>query len=276
MEVDTARLPPQQTVLEPLGFAVHEDEAVGLERRNVRRLVGRIGHSERDVDQGLRREAGHGGAADVIDGYDEGAERGDDARPFGLERHRPLWVVRAHVDLHTRDRIHAPSSSEDARLTGDEWGNRAGMTATPTPLHDELADTAALVRDLNGDLELEFQSIVQYVNHVATITGPEYTSTVDELKIHLTQELHHAIVLAEQVSFLKGVPSCHVAPFEQAADSRGALQADLDLETTQLQRYRDRVEQATAVGLPDVAEALRPLLTETQEHVRDLQAALGQ
>jgi bacterioferritin len=53
-------------------------------------------------------------------------------------------------------------------------------------------------------------------------------------------------------------------------------QADLALETEQLQRYLDRVQQATELGRPDVAEALRPLLTETQEHVRDLPAALGQ
>jgi bacterioferritin len=54
------------------------------------------------------------------------------------------------------------------------------------------------------------------------------------------------------------------------------LQADLDLETRQLERYRERVQQATDGELPDVAEALRPLLTQTQEHVRDLQGALGQ
>ena len=61
-----------------------------------------------------------------------------------------------------------------------------------------------------------------------------------------------------------------------AIDSQAALQADLDLETEQLERYRARVQEATDVGLPDVAEALRPLLTQTQEHVRDLQSALGQ
>jgi bacterioferritin len=66
-----------------------------------------------------------------------------------------------------------------------------------------------------------------------------------------------------------------VPAVEPVTESRAALQADLDLETAQLQRYRDRVQQATDMGLPDVAEALRPLLTETQEHVRDLQAALG-
>jgi bacterioferritin len=136
-------------------------------------------------------------------------------------------------------------------------------------------DSRTLVDDLNGDLALEFKSIVQYVQHIATITGPEYTSTVDELKVHLGQELHHATVLAEQVGFLGGVPTTAVAASDAAGTSRRALQADLDLETEQLQRYRDRVQQATDMGLPDVAEALRPLLTQTQEHVRDLQAALG-
>lgn len=136
-------------------------------------------------------------------------------------------------------------------------------------------DSRKLVDDLNGDLALEFKSIVQYVQHIATITGPEYTSTVDELKVHLGQELRHATVLAEQVGFLGGVPTTSVAASEATGTSREALQADLDLETEQLQRYRDRVQQATDMGLPDVAEALRPLLTETQEHVRDLQSALG-
>lgn len=136
-------------------------------------------------------------------------------------------------------------------------------------------ETSRLVDELNGDLELEFRSIVQYVRHIATITGAEYTNIVDELKTHLTQELRHASVLAEQVGFLGGVPSTRVPPADEATDSRASLQADLDLETEQLQRYRDRVQQATDAGLPDVAEALRPLLTETQEHVRDLLAVLG-
>lgn len=133
-----------------------------------------------------------------------------------------------------------------------------------------------LVDDLNEDLRLEFQSIVQYIAHVAIITGPEYTSTVDELKKHLSQELSHAGVLAEQVAFLDGTPATTVPEVPSVSDSRGALKADLDLETEQLERYRTRVQEATDLGLPDVAEALRPLLTETQEHVRDLQAALGQ
>ncbi|CAN5712589.1 ferritin-like domain-containing protein [soil metagenome] len=132
------------------------------------------------------------------------------------------------------------------------------------------------VENLNEDLRLEFQSIVQYTQHLAIITGPEYSSTVDEMKLHLTQELAHASVLAEQVAFLEGTPATTVPEVPAVTDSGAALQADLRLETEQLERYRARVAEAADLGLPDVAEALRPLLTQNQEHVRDLQSALSQ
>jgi bacterioferritin len=136
-------------------------------------------------------------------------------------------------------------------------------------------DQAAFVAALNEDLETEFQSIVQYVSHIATISGAEFLSTIDELKVHLGQELQHAQILAEQVSFLDGVPSTRVPPVEHIEDGRSALAADLKLEQGQLERYRERFSQAMDLGLADVAEALRPLLEQTQEHVRDLQTILG-
>jgi len=139
----------------------------------------------------------------------------------------------------------------------------------------EELDVERFVALLNEDLGTEYQSIVQYINHIATITGVEFLGVIDELKLHLGQELSHAQVLAEQVSFLGGEPATTVPAVERASDSRLALKADLRLETNQLERYRLRFTQANELNLADVAEALRPLLQQTQEHVRDLQAALG-
>jgi bacterioferritin len=121
---------------------------------------------------------------------------------------------------------------------------------------------------LNEDLSTEYQSIVQYNLHISTVTGPEFVSTIDELTVHLTQELHHAQVLASQVSFLGGVPTTVVREVPPTSDSRAALAADLRLEEEQLERYRERFAQAGELGLADVGEALRPLL--------DLRTALGQ
>jgi bacterioferritin len=131
---------------------------------------------------------------------------------------------------------------------------------------------------LNGDLASEYQSIVQYVQHIALLSGPEAQALTDELRAHLTQELTHATTLAEQIDFLDGTPTVTVPDVPAAPASRETediLALDLDLETRQLDRYRERSQQAAELSLPDVAEALRPLLQQTQEHVRDLRAALG-
>lgn len=136
-------------------------------------------------------------------------------------------------------------------------------------------DRTQLTQLLNEDLASEYRSIVQYNQHVATLKGLEVQSVVAELKQHLGQELSHAMILAEQIDFLGGVPTVDVPSIRTVTDTQGALQLDLDLEQQQLERYRERIQQAQELGLPDVAEALRPLLEQTQEHVRDLRTALG-
>ena len=136
-------------------------------------------------------------------------------------------------------------------------------------------DKSAFIDELNEDLRTEYRSIVQYVQHIASLKGAEYLSTIDELRQHVGQELHHALTLAEQVDFLGGVPATDVPAVRREEDTRRALEMDLALEQEQLQRYRERTAQANELGLADVAEAIRPLLEQTQEHVRDLQTVLG-
>ena len=136
-------------------------------------------------------------------------------------------------------------------------------------------DKSEFIDRLNDDLGTEFQSIVQYVQHTASIKGAEYRSIVQELGGHLSQELEHAKILASQIDFLGGTPTVQVPAVPDCADGAAALRADLDLEERQLARYRDRVSEAAELGLPDVAEALRPLLTQTQDHVIELRDALG-
>lgn len=137
-------------------------------------------------------------------------------------------------------------------------------------------DKKEFVELLNQDLSTEYQSIVQYTQHIATIKGAQYQALIEELRNHVSQELTHAMTLADQVDFLGGVPTVTVPDIASEPDDDAALRQDLALETAQLQRYRDRVAQAGELGLPDVAEALRPLLTQTQDHVMDLQTALGE
>lgn len=136
-------------------------------------------------------------------------------------------------------------------------------------------DKSAFIDLMNEDLSTEYQSIVQYTQHIATIKGAQYQALLEELRKHVGQELQHAMTLADQIDFLGGVPTVAVPEIKNEPDEDAALRLDLELETAQLERYRQRVAQAVEIGLPDVAEALKPLLTQTQDHVMDLQTALG-
>ncbi|HEY4464437.1 MAG TPA: ferritin-like domain-containing protein [Streptosporangiaceae bacterium] len=136
-------------------------------------------------------------------------------------------------------------------------------------------DTKEFIERLNEDLQTEYQSIVLYIQHTATIKGAEYLAIVEELGKHLGQELEHAQTLARQIDFLDGVPTVEVPPVPNHPDGASALRADLELEEAQLDRYRARVREASDLNLPDVGEALRPLLQQTQDHVNDLRDALG-
>jgi bacterioferritin len=136
-------------------------------------------------------------------------------------------------------------------------------------------DQHKLIALLNEDLETEYRSIVQYVQHLAIAKGAEFQAVIEAVRPHLKQELDHATTLAEQIDFLGGVPTTSVPDVPSESDTRRAFELDLDLEQQQLSRYRERYEQASELGLPDVAEALRPLLEQTQDHVRDLKSALN-
>ncbi|MEE4185621.1 MAG: ferritin-like domain-containing protein [Gammaproteobacteria bacterium] len=132
-----------------------------------------------------------------------------------------------------------------------------------------------LITELNKDLQLEYKSIVLYVTQIASLKGAKYQQTIEELRAHLDQEVQHAITVAQQIDFLGGKPSTTLPDFPLEDNAKEAFEADLELESRQLDRYRERVQQADDLGLPDVAEALSPVLEETQHHLRDLKSVLA-
>src|SRR4051794_8107808 len=97
-------------------------------------------------------------------------------------------------------------------------------------------DRSQLTQLMNEDLASEYRSIIQYNQHIVTLKGLEVQSLVAELKQHLGQELQHAMILAEQIDFLGGVPTVEVPSIPSVTDTQGALQLDLDLEEKQLDR----------------------------------------
>ena len=135
--------------------------------------------------------------------------------------------------------------------------------------------TEKLVGLLNMDLELEYSAAIQYINHAAVMTGAAYGDIIKELRIHSTEEMQHAMILADQIDYLGGSPSVNVGKIATSIDNDQMLQQDLDGEEDAIRRYKTRVEQAEELKEFALAQQLRNILATEQEHAMDLKQALG-
>jgi len=132
-----------------------------------------------------------------------------------------------------------------------------------------------LIDLLNVDLELEYSAAIQYINHAAVMTGAAYGDIIKELKIHATQEIQHAIILADQIDYLRGSPTVAVGKIRTSQDNDQMLQQDLEGEEDAINRYKIRIEQAEQLKEFALGHQLRNILAMEQEHAMDLRQALG-
>lgn len=133
----------------------------------------------------------------------------------------------------------------------------------------------ALVKNLNEDLAREYQAIIAYVVYSQVLKGAEYMSIAQELEKHAAQELQHALTIAKQVDYLGGTPTVQPKPVEVTEDNKAMLRADLKNESDTIRNYRDRIRQCEELGEYAMAELIREILVQEQEHLIDLATALG-
>jgi bacterioferritin len=132
-----------------------------------------------------------------------------------------------------------------------------------------------LVELLNEDLAREFQAIIAYVNYSQVLKGAAYMNIAAELAVHATEELSHAIILANQIDYLGGMPTTipkHVKTSEKAEDM---LRFDLDNENETIRQYRRRIKQCDELNEFSTAEQIRQILLQEQDHQISLATALG-
>jgi bacterioferritin len=147
-------------------------------------------------------------------------------------------------------------------------------TATTTETTKISRET--LIDKLNEDLAREYQAIIAYVVYSQVLKGAEYMNIADELKKHAGEELQHALIIAKQIDYLGGMPTVKSLPVKQSDDAREMLRADLENETATIRAYRERVTQCEALQEYAIAEDIREILRQEQEHQIDLATALGE
>lgn len=132
-----------------------------------------------------------------------------------------------------------------------------------------------LIDLLNEDLSREYQAIIAYVVYSQVLKGAEYMAIAGELEVHAAEELQHALILAKQIDYLGGMPTVVSKAVKTSEKPEDMLRFDLDNETETIRNYRDRVRQCEALGEFAMAEHLRDILVQEQEHQIDLATALG-
>ena len=135
---------------------------------------------------------------------------------------------------------------------------------------DQLAEL------LNEDLSREYQAIISYVVYSQVLKGAEYMNIAAQLEDHAHQELQHALIISRQIDYLSKMPSVTAKPVKTSEKARDMLRFDLDNENATIRNYRDRVRQCEALGEFAMAEQIRQILVQEQDHQIDLATALGE
>jgi bacterioferritin len=133
-----------------------------------------------------------------------------------------------------------------------------------------------LIALLNEDLAREYQAVIAYVIYSQVLKGAEYMTIAKELEKHAGEELQHAITVAKHIDYLGGMPTNTPLPVVQADEPKAMLRADLENENETIRAYRERVRQCESLGEYAIAEDIREILRQEQEHQVDLATALGE
>jgi bacterioferritin len=133
-----------------------------------------------------------------------------------------------------------------------------------------------LIELLNEDLAREYQAIIAYVVYSQMLKGAEYMAIAKELEKHAGEELQHALTVSKLVDYLGGDPTVTAKPVKTSEKAEDMLRFDLDNENETVRNYRERVKQCEALGEYAMAEHLREILKQEQEHQIDLATALGE
>jgi bacterioferritin len=133
-----------------------------------------------------------------------------------------------------------------------------------------------LIQLLNEDLSGEYQAIISYVVYSQVLSGAEYMNIAAELEKHAAEELSHALIISKQIDYLGGMPAVQPKPVRTSEKAKEMLRFDLENEMATIRNYRERVRQCEGLGEYAMAEYIREILKDEQDHLIALATALGE
>src|SRR6476661_8078824 len=153
---------------------------------------------------------------------------------------------------------------------------RKQMAEPVSAVNENEISRDRLAELLNEDLSREYQAIIAYVVYSQVLSGAQYMDIAAQLEIHAKQELDHALIIARQIDYLGKLPAVNPKPVRTSSNATEMLRSDLENENETIRNYRDRVRQCETLGEYAIAEQIRQILVQEQDHQIDLSTALGE
>jgi bacterioferritin len=144
------------------------------------------------------------------------------------------------------------------------------------PTKEKRSAREQLIANLNEDLSREYQAIIAYVVYSQAIKGAQYMQIAKELEVHAAEELKHALTIAGQIDYLGGEITAVPKDVKTSENTKDMLRFDLENEAETIKNYRARVRECEALGEYAVAEHIRGILVNEQDHLVELAEALGE
>ncbi len=109
-------------------------------------------------------------------------------------------------------------------------------------------DKKTLIKNLNKDLADELGAVIQYITYAAKVTGPYRPQLMEFFLAEVPDEQMHAQFLANKIVALGGEPTTIPSKVKEASNNREMLEAVLEAETNAVAGYKQRAEEADAIG----------------------------
>ncbi|OGW49561.1 MAG: hypothetical protein A2Z50_00680 [Nitrospirae bacterium RBG_19FT_COMBO_42_15] len=132
-----------------------------------------------------------------------------------------------------------------------------------------------IIDALNKDRADELGAIIQYMGHHYTADGMESPAVVGIFKATAIDEMKHAEMLAERISYLGGEPVSKPSDIKKGGDLKKMMQDDLASENGAIKLYKEHIKLCADEGDITTRRMLEGILEDEEKHADTWETILG-
>ena len=109
-------------------------------------------------------------------------------------------------------------------------------------------------------------AIMQYMGHHYSAEGLDGLAVKDIFRQSALDEMRHAEMLAERITYLGGIPTLKINQVKRGGSLKQMLKDDLELEKKAIKRYRQQIGLAEKLKDYTTRRLLEDILIEEESH----------